>query len=312
MKKKVVVIVGPTAVGKTKISIEVAKRINGEIISADSMQIYKYMNIGTAKPTAVEMQGIPHHLMDIIEPCEEYSVARYKEMALECIEKIITNDKIPIIVGGTGLYVNSIIENIEFTETVTDWTYREELQKRAERDGIDILYQELRKVDEEASKKINSNDLRRIIRALEVFKFTGKPISYHQKISKLKEPLYDFIIFGLTTERQTLYDRINNRVDKMFEEGLVDEVKSMINMGINMNCTAMQGLGYKETVEYLNGFKSFEEIVEIIKRDTRRYAKRQLTWFRRNNNIKWIEIEQNIEEAVKKLLLSLDEVLTFM
>ncbi len=305
-KGKAVVIVGPTAVGKTKISIELAKKLSGEIISADSMQIYKHMDIGTAKPSLEEMQGINHYMIDIAEPGEEFSVARYKDMALECIERVLSNKKVSIIVGGTGLYINSIVSNIEFSETITDWNYRGQLQARAESEGSEILYKELKEVDEEAAKKIHPNDLRRIIRALEVYKYTGKPISYHQQISTRKPSEYNFIKIGLLMDREELYERINQRVDSMIEKGLAEEVKKLLHRGINVNSTAMQGLGYKEMVDYCRGIKPLDEVVEIIKRDSRRYAKRQLTWFRRDKEIFWIDVKLGEKDVLKNIFIFLE------
>lgn len=304
--KKVVVVVGPTASGKTNMAIELAKKIDGEIVSADSMQIYKYMDIGTAKPSPEEMQGIKHYMMDIIEPDADFSVAKYKEMALECVEKIIREKKIPIIVGGTGLYVNSIIDNIEFSEIITDWEYRSQLQERAEREGSETLFRELKEVDPEASMKIHPNDTRRIIRALEVYKYTGKPISYHQKQSRLNPPAYNFLVIGLAMERRELYRRIDTRVDRMIENGLINEVKSLLERGVDSKCTAMQGLGYKEMVEHLDGNKTLEEVIETIKRDSRRYAKRQLTWFRRDQRIFWVDALEDQKENVKKIFIYLE------
>ncbi|MGE5328984.1 MAG: tRNA (adenosine(37)-N6)-dimethylallyltransferase MiaA [Deltaproteobacteria bacterium] len=303
---KVLVILGPTAVGKTNLSIELAKRVNGEIISADSMQIYKYMDIGTAKPNLEEMQGIKHYLIDTLEPNEECNVAKYKEMAEKCIEEILNKNKMPLIVGGTGLYVNSVVDNIEFTETLTDWNYRTKLEEKAGIEGTDILYKELEKVDFEAAEKIHPNDLRRIIRALEVYHSTGIPISCHNKVSKQNLPKYDFAMIGLNTEREVLYKRIDLRVDEMFKRGLVDEVKKLIEIGISSKNTSMQGLGYKEVVDYLEGRALLNEAVEIIKMNSRRYAKRQLTWFRRDKRIQWFDINEGMENIIKKILIYLE------
>lgn len=291
--KHVIVIVGPTASGKTKIAIELAKGINGEIISADSMQLYKYMDIGTAKPTLKEMQGIKHYLIDEVNPDEEFNVVRFKELALKYIEKIIAVNKKPIVVGGTGLYINSLISNIDFSEAFSDWEYREKLKKEAEETGNEQLYNMLKEVDPMAAEKIHVNDTRRIIRALEVYHFTGKPISYHQEISRLNPPQYNYIVFGLNINRERLYERINDRIDNMLASGLVDEVRTLVEMGYNINnIVAMQGLGYKEILSYLRGECTLEEAVYILKRDTRHYAKRQLTWFRRDERIIWIDLDK--------------------
>lgn len=289
----VIVIVGPTASGKTRLSIELAKKINGEIISADSMQIYKHMNIGTAKPDMDEMAGIRHYLIDEIYPDEEFSVARFRELALKYIKKAIENGRHPVITGGTGLYINSLIYNINFSETDIDWELREQLKNVSEEMGNRYLYNKLLEIDPEAAKKIHENDIKRIIRAIEVFKHTNKPISQHQLLSRLEPPPYEYLIFGLRMERARLYERIEKRVDIMFERGLVNEVKKLQEMGYERNITAMQGLGYKEIFAYLRGEATFEEAKYIIKRDTRHYAKRQLTWFKRLEKIHWLDLDEN-------------------
>lgn len=305
--KNVIVILGPTASGKTALSVELAKEINGEIISADSMQIYKHMNIGTAKPDKIERGGIPHHLIDEAEPDEEFSVARFKELALEYIENIIKRGKVPIVAGGTGLYINSLIYNINFSETICDWEFREKLKKEAETYGNEYLYEKLKKVDPEAASKIHCNNLKRVIRALEVYEYTKLPISFHQKMSRNEPPSYNFIIFGLKMNREKLYDRINKRVDLMLQKGLIDEVKKLMEMGYDRNLVSMQGLGYKEIISHLEGEISLEEAIYILKRDTRRYAKRQMTWFRRIEGVHWIEVDgyknsQEILENIKTIL----------
>ncbi|MCX7843143.1 MAG: tRNA (adenosine(37)-N6)-dimethylallyltransferase MiaA [Clostridia bacterium] len=298
---KVPVIFGPTASGKTRLSIELAKVLDGEIISADSMQVYKYMDIGTAKPTKEEMCGIKHYLMDEINPDEEFSVASYQQRALQYIKQIISKGKMPIVVGGTGLYINSLIYNINFSESISDWGYREELKQEALQKGNKYLHDKLREVDPEAAQRLHVNDLKRIIRALEVFKYTRKPISYHQKVSRDNPPIYDFVLAGLTMDRQKLYDRINRRVDSMLESGLVEEVKRLVDMGYDQNSVAMQGLGYKEILAWMKGEISLEEAVYIIKRDTRHYAKRQITWFKRLQNVLWLDMDNfsDICEPVK-------------
>ena len=299
---KVIVIVGPTASGKTKMSIELAKQINGEIISADSMQIYKYMDIGTAKPTLEERQGIRHYLIDEVTPADEFSVARFQGLALKYIEEIISKNKIPIVVGGTGLYINSLIYNIKFTEINTDWELRKKLQEVAREKGNEYLHSELRKIDPEAAEKIHVNDTRRIVRALEVYYITNKPISYYQKISRSEPPKYKFILFGIRMDREKLYNRINKRVDEMIEKGLVDEVKRLLEMGYDKCSIAMQGLGYKEILWYLKGEANLSEVIELLKRDTRRYAKRQMTWFTSIKDIIWLDINDDYTEAIKKII----------
>ncbi len=290
--EKVVVVLGPTASGKTALSIELAKRFDGEIVSADSMQVYKYMDIGTAKPTEQERQGIKHYLVDEVTPDEEFSVAKFQELAYKYIGEIIDRGKLPIVVGGTGLYIDSLLYNINYTETVSDWEFREQMQKEAELKGNEFLHEKLAKIDPEAAARIHPNDLKRIIRALEVYRYTGVPISVHQKASRQTPPRYDYIVIGLTMDRDRLYERINRRVDKMLEEGLLDEVIRLDKMGYTKKSTAMQGLGYKEFLPYLRGETSLEEAVSLLKRDTRHYAKRQLTWFRRNKEIRWFKVDE--------------------
>lgn len=296
-KPKVIVICGPTASGKTKLSIEVAKMVNGEIVSADSMQIYKDMTIGTAKPTIEEMQGIKHYLIDFVSPDKRYSVAEYKNDATNAIEEIISKGKTPIVVGGTGLYVNSLIYEIEYPSVELDMNYRKKLEEIAEKEGLDRLYEMAMKVDKLAMKKISPNDKKRICRVLEIYHATGKTKTQIEIESRANEPKYDFLVFGINMDREKLYDRINRRVDIMIEDGLIDEVKEVLSK-YNDFPTAMQGLGYKEVVEYLNGDTTKEEMIEKIKMETRRYAKRQLTWFRRYENITWIDGLDDIQRNV--------------
>lgn len=290
--KNVIVIVGPTASGKTKLSIELAKAVNGEIISADSMQIYKYMDIGTAKPDEEEKSGIQHYLMDEVYPDEEFSVAKYQELAYSYIEKVLAKGKVPIVVGGTGLYINSLLYNINFSETISDWELRDRLKKEADEKGNQYLHDKLREIDPEAADRIHVNDTKRIIRAIEVYEHTKKPISYHQEVSRQDPPRYNYIIIGLRMDREKLYERINKRVDIMFEKGLIDEVKKLVEMGYDKNSIAMQGIGYKEVLSYLKGEISMEELVYLIKLGTRHYAKRQITWFKRIENIFWVDVEE--------------------
>lgn len=296
-KPKVIVICGPTASGKTKLSIEVAKKVNGEIVSADSMQIYKDMTIGTAKPTTEEMQGIKHYLIDFVSPDKRYSVAEYKNDATNAIEEIISKGKTPIVVGGTGLYVNSLIYEIEYLNIELDMNYRKKLEGIAEKEGLDRLYEMAMKVDKLAMKKISPNDKKRICRVLEIYHTTGKTKTQIEIESRANEPKYDYLVFGINMDRKKLYDRINRRVDIMFEDGLIDEVKKVLNK-YNDFPTAMQGLGYKEVAEYLNGDMTKDEMIEKIKMETRRYAKRQLTWFRKYENITWIDGIDDIQRNV--------------
>ena len=301
-KAKVIVIGGPTASGKTSLSIELAKKINGQIVSADSMQIYKDMNIGTAKPDQEEMQGIKHYLLDCISPEQRYSVADYKLQAKKAIQEILNDGKVPIIVGGTGLYIDSLIYEIEFQDIEIDLKYREELEKIVEEKGLEYVYKEACRIDPKAMEKISSNDQKRILRILEIYKQTGKTKTELDEKSR-KDPQYDYRVFAINMDRQVLYDRINRRVDIMLERGLVKEVEELCKK-YNEFPTAMQGLGYKEVVEYLNKEISYEEMVEKIKQESRRYAKRQLTWFRKNKQTIWLDglasTENNIDIIMKE------------
>ena len=298
-KPKVIVICGPTASGKTSLSISLAKKINGEIVSCDSMQIYKEMDIGSAKPTVEEMQEIKHYLVDFVSPEKRYSVSEYKEDASKAIEEIINKGKTPIIVGGTGLYLNSLIYNIQYNEMEVDLNYRRELEKEAEEYGLEVLYNRAKEIDPEAMEKVSANDKKRITRVLEIYNATGRNKTELEKKSR-KEVPYNYLIFGINMERSILYDRINKRVDIMLEQGLIEEVKNLINKYSNMP-TAMQGLGYKEVKEFLDGNISKEEMIEKIKMETRRYAKRQITWFKRIKNIIWLDGLNKTEENVNSI-----------
>ena len=300
-KDKVIVIAGPTASGKTALAIQLAKEINGEVVSADSMQIYKEMNIGTAKPDKEEMDGIKHHLMDFISPDQRYSVADYKKDAKNAIKEILKNGKVPIIVGGTGLYINSLIYEIDFNEIETDLKYRQELEKAVEEKGLEYLYDKAVIIDKEAMEKISKNDKKRILRVLEIYHQTGKTKTMLEKESRTREVEYDYKVFAINMDRKILYDRINRRVDIMLERGLVDEVKSICEK-YKQFPTAMQGLGYKEVVEYLENRINKEEMIEKIKQESRRYAKRQLTWFRKIENIIWLDGLKDTKNNVKAIL----------
>ena len=289
MKPKVIVIVGPTASGKTSLSIELAKKINGEIVSCDSMQIYKDMNIGSAKPTVEEMQGIPHYVLDEVEPTKRFSVADYKKRAEEAIEKILAKRKTPIVVGGTGLYANSLIYSIEYDDIKLDEKYRNNLMEIANtEEGLKKLYEEAKKIDGKAMEKISPNDKKRIIRILEIYNATGKNKTEQEIESRKNEVKYDYKVFGINMERSLLYERINKRVDIMINQGLIEEVKNLIKKYPKFP-TAMQAIGYKEIVEYLNNEITKEEAIEKIKQETRRYAKRQITWFKRIENLIWLD-----------------------
>lgn len=299
MKPKVIVIVGPTASGKTALSIELAKKIDGEIISCDSMQIYKDMNIGSAKPTIEEMQGIKHYMIDIAEPTERFSVAEYKKRSEEAIDEILQKGKVPIIVGGTGLYANSLIYNIEYNEIMLDEEYRKNLMKIAETEaGLATLYEKARSIDPVAMEKISSNDKKRIIRVLEIKHSTGKNKTELELESRKNEVKYEYKVFAINMPREILYDRINKRVDIMIENGLIDEVENIIEKYKEFP-TAMQAIGYKEIVMYLKGELTKQEAIEKIKQESRRYAKRQITWFKKIEDIKWIDGLKDKDENIK-------------
>ena len=300
-KPTVIVICGPTASGKTALSIELAKRINGEIVSADSMQIYIDMDIGSAKATSEEMQGIKHYLIDCVYPNERYSVANYKQDAKNAIETIIKKGKVPIVVGGTGLYIDSLIYEIEYKDIKINEEYRKKLEKVKEEQGIEVLYKKALEIDPEAMKKISSNDYKRITRILEIYEATGKTKTQQEAESRLNEIPYNYKVFAIDYNREKLYERINKRVDIMLENGLIDEVKKILEK-YNEFPTAMQGLGYKEVKQYFDGDLSKEEMIEKIKQESRRYAKRQFTWFRKNKQTVWINGEDDIQKNVNIIL----------
>lgn len=289
MKKPLLIIAGPTAVGKTDTSIILANKLKGEIISADSMQIYRYMDIGTAKPTVDEMKGIPHHLIDVVNPDEEFSVAEFQKLAKDKINELTLNKNLPIVAGGTGLYINSLIYNMDFTESVSNWKLREELQKQADKMGNDYVHNKLKEIDPDAANRIHPNNLKKVIRAIEVYYETGDKIGDFSKDITLNDE-YDYFLVGLTRDRDELYERINDRVDIMINQGLIEEVKKLLSLGYSKDLVAFKGLGYKEIIRYLEGEYSLDEAIDILKRDTRRYAKRQLTWFRRYSNINWYNL----------------------
>ncbi len=309
MKNKLIVIGGPTAVGKTSISVKLAKELNAEIISADSMQIYKFMDIGSAKVTREEMHGIEHHMIDIVDPWENFSVAEYKENTERIIKDIISRGKTPIIVGGTGLYIDSIICNYTFTEVEKDEEYRTYLEALAKEKGNEYIFNKLVEVDAEAASKLHANNLKRVIRALEVYKLTGKPFSQYQIDDKDKYQIpYHLDYYVLTMDRQFLYDRINKRVDIMLENGLLDEVRELMNMGCTSHMQSMKGIGYKELLYYLEGQSTFDEAIDMIKQGSRNYAKRQLTWFRKDPRINWIDRDElQLEDEVITTMLSMNK-----
>ncbi len=285
-------LVGPTGVGKTELSLQLAERLRAEIISADSMQVYRGMDIGTAKATAQERERVPHHLIDLVDPDEEFSAAQYQELARAAIAQVAARGHLPILVGGTGLYVRAALDPYEFTQVEVDWAYREGLQRLAVRHGPEHLHSILREVDPAAAAKLHPNDLRRVIRALEVHHHTGERISDWQAVSQAKPALYDILMIGLTRPRDELYARIDARVEMMIGDGLIDELQRLVEQGFAEDSIAGQALGYKELLPYLRGETSLEAAVELLKRDTRRYAKRQLSWFRADPRVEWIDLSQ--------------------
>ena len=287
--QKLVVLTGPTAVGKSKLSIELAKRLGGEIISADSMQVYKYMNIGTDKLSPEKMGGVPHHLIDFLEPTEDFNVFMFQKLVKEKIEEISARGKVPILVGGTGFYIQAVLYDIDFTETDEDETYRHELEERVKTEGVHALHEGLKEIDPVSYETIHENNSKRVIRALEYYKKTGRPISEHNEEQHHRKSPYDFRYFVLTDERKTLYSRIDKRVDQMIEDGLVDEVKELQKLNIPKTATSMQSLGYREIIGYLEGEYDLERAIYLIKLNTRHFAKIQLTWFRREKEVIWID-----------------------
>ncbi len=287
-KKPMVILAGPTAVGKTGLSIELAKRIKGEIISADSMQVYRHMDIGSAKITPEEMEGVTHHLIDILDPEEEFNVVLFQQKCKECLEGIYERGHIPIVAGGTGFYIQALLRNIDFTENEENTGYREELEQLAGDKGAEYLHQMLAKVDEISAREIHANNVKRVIRALEFYELTGTPISQHNEQERQKENYYNACYFVLNDLRENLYAGIDKRVDMMLDNGLVKEVQDLKARGCHRGMVSMQGLGYKEILDYLEGTCTLEEAVYLIKRDTRHFAKRQLTWFKREKDVVWV------------------------
>ena len=288
-KKPMIILSGPTAVGKTALSIELAKRVNGAIISADSMQVYKHMDIGSAKIMPEEMCGIKHYLIDALEPSEEFNIVVFQKMAKDALEEIYANGQIPIVAGGTGFYIQALLYDIDFENQDTNEAYRAELEEIAKTQGNEVLHNRLKEIDPVSAEKIHANNVKRVIRALEFYKLTGKPISEHNEAEQQKESPYNFAYFVLTDERANLYKRIDLRVDLMLKNGLLDEVKKLKDMGYHRDMVSMQGLGYKEILDYLDGKLTLEEAIYILKRETRHFAKRQLTWFRREKEVIWID-----------------------
>ena len=308
MKKPLIIITGPTASGKTALSVELAKKVGGEIISADSMQVYRHMDIGSAKVTKEEMDGVRHHLIDVLDPWDEFNVVVFQRLAKQAMEEIYAAGHIPIIAGGTGFYIQALVNDIDFTENDSDTGYREELECLAAEKGASCLHDMLKEADPESAEAIHANNVKRVIRALEFYKTTGRKISEHNNEQRAKESPYNFCYFVLNDKREILYDRINRRVDIMFDNGLLDEVKHLLDMGLVKDDVAMQGIGYKEVFDYLEGRCDEAGLREMIKQDTRHFAKRQLTWFRREPSVTWVDFSQiRREDALSYMLEQLKE-----
>lgn len=295
--RPLIILTGPTAVGKTALSIGLAKAVDGEIISADSMQVYRKMNIGTAKIQQSEMQGVRHHLIDILDPGEDFNVVLFKKYALEAMKDIYSRGKIPVVVGGTGFYIQALLYDINFEDNDNDMSYREELQTLAAEHGNSYIHDMLAGVDPESAEKIHENNVKRVIRALEFYKKTGTKISEHNEAESQKESPYNFEYFVLNDDRQKLYDRIDRRIDIMLEDGLLDEVRSLVDEGYSRDLVSMQGLGYKEMIDYIQERYTLDEAVYTLKRDTRHFAKRQVTWFKREKQVTWVNKNEFDSEA---------------
>ena len=308
MKRPLIVLAGPTAVGKSELSIALAKQIGGAVISADSIQVYRYMDIGSAKITKEEMQGIDHYLVDEFLPDEEFHVVKFQTYAKKYIEEIYQKGQIPILVGGTGFYIQAILKDIDFSEQECDEAYRAKLEQLAEEKGTLFLHDMLRQVDEKAAEEIHANNKKRVIRALEYHHLSGEKISEHNERERKKQSPYNFAYFVLNDDRAKIYEKIDRRVDQMLEQGLVDEVARLKEMGYGKELVSMQGLGYKEILGYLNGEMSYEEAVYILKRDTRHFAKRQLTWFKREESVIWVN-KPDFDYDNSKILAYMDQIL---
>ena len=300
--RKIIAVCGPTAVGKTKYAIEAAKVFGGEVVSCDSMQLYKYMDIGSAKPTAEELAQVPHHLVDLIDPSDAFSVAEYQKLAREAIEDIFARGKVPVIAGGTGLYLNSILYDMDFSNAKQDQNLRLQLEKEAEEFGPEYLHNKLRELDSEAASRIHPNNIKKVVRAIEGALSGDNIKDFKECNTKVKD--FERILIGLTRDREELYDRINLRVDLLVEQGLFDEVKGLLDKGLTESDISMKGIGYKEIIGYFNGKYTEEEAIDLIKKNTRHLAKRQITWFKRYEDIHWIDISQykNDEEAIEGML----------
>lgn len=305
MKQPLIILTGPTAVGKTALSIKLAKAVGGEIISADSMQVYRHLDIGSAKVTKEEMDGIPHHLIDVLDPREEFNVTIFQKMAKEALAQIYSNHHIPIVAGGTGFYIQALLYDIDFRNHDGDTKIRTELESLSREKGAAYLHQMLQDIDPESAAQIHANNQKRVIRAIEYYRQTGEKISVHNRLEREKESPYQFLYYVLNTDRQVLYQRINQRIDCMLQEGLVEEVKKLSQMGCTRDMVSMQGLGYKEILDYLNGVISLDQAIYILKRDTRHFAKRQLTWFKREKDVCFLnlpEYQNDPQQILDKIL----------
>ena len=306
-RNKIIVVAGPTAVGKTEYAIDIAREFDGEIVSCDSMQLYKYMDIGSAKPTPEERAAVPHHLVDMIDPAEDFSVVKYNKLAKSAIADIISRGKTPIIAGGTGLYLNSLLYDMDFGISGSDEGFRLEMTKLAEEKGPEHLHDMLKEKDPDAAERLHPNNIKRVIRALEACEKGGSINDFNNVTERTKD--YDQLLIGLSRDRQNLYDRINLRVDKLIEAGLLDEVKMLMDMGFTADDIAMKGIGYKEIIDYYNGVYTLEEAIDTVKKNTRHYAKRQMTWFRRYKDMKWFDLDAygSKEQAIEEIILWLRE-----
>ena len=312
-KKPLLILTGPTAVGKTALSIQLAKAVGGEIVSADSMQVYRHMDIGSAKVTEEEMEGIPHYLIDVLDPQDDFNVATFQTLARQAMDEIYSHGNIPIITGGTGFYIQALLYDIDFKENNEKNPIRKELEQLAKELGDKApgtLHEKLSHIDPEAARQIHANNIKRVIRAIEYFEQTGEKISEHNEEMHQKESPYNFLYYVLTRDRKTLYERIDKRVDIMIANGLVKEIEKLKAMGCHRGQTSMQGLGYKEILDYLDGSCTFDEAVYILKRDTRHFAKRQLTWFRRERDVRWLDLDRyqgNTDLILKDILKDCEE-----
>ncbi|WP_395548519.1 MULTISPECIES: tRNA (adenosine(37)-N6)-dimethylallyltransferase MiaA [unclassified Lacrimispora] len=311
MMRPLIIITGPTAVGKTALSVRLAKAIGGEIISADSMQVYRHMDIGSAKIKKEEMDGVPHYLIDVLDPEEEFNVTVFQKMAKEAVEEIYSHGHIPIVAGGTGFYIQALLYDIDFTENGEDTSIRMELEKLGQERGAEYLHNLLRDIDPDSAEEIHENNLKRVIRAIEYYRQTGERISEHNKREREKKSPYNFLYYVVNTDRARLYERIDRRVDLMLEQGLVEEVMHLKDMGLTRDMVSMQGLGYKEILDYLQGICTLEEAIYVLKRDTRHFAKRQITWFKRERDVRWLNLpdfNNDLDQVQLKMLQDINEI----